>query len=79
MSVPDQALISNGNFQPVVLAIAHDALRIALAQVGLLSERNVRQIDPSVQIQFFYPAVGIASASAATASGRPITRVRSRW
>jgi len=44
VSVPDQALISNGNFQPVVLAIAHDALRIALAQVGLLSERRMSHL-----------------------------------
>lgn len=44
VSVPDQALVSNGNFQPVVLAIAHDALRIALAQVGLLSERRMSHL-----------------------------------
>jgi histidine ammonia-lyase len=44
VSVPDQALISNGNFQPVVLAIAHDALRIALAQVGQLSERRMSHL-----------------------------------
>ena len=42
--LPDQALISNGNFQPVVLAIAHDALRIALAQVGQLSERRMSHL-----------------------------------
>ena len=29
-SVPGRALVSNGNFHPVVLAIAYDALRIAL-------------------------------------------------
>jgi histidine ammonia-lyase len=44
VSVPDQALVSNGNFQPVVLAIAYDALRIALAQVGLLSERRMSHL-----------------------------------
>jgi histidine ammonia-lyase len=44
VSVPDQALVSNGNFQPMVLAIAHDALRIALAQVGLLSERRMSHL-----------------------------------
>jgi histidine ammonia-lyase len=42
--VPDQALISNGNFHPVVLAIAFDALRIALAQVGQLSERRMSHL-----------------------------------
>ena len=44
VSVPDQALISNGNFQPVVLAIALDALRIALAHVGQLSERRMSHL-----------------------------------
>jgi histidine ammonia-lyase len=39
VSVPDQMMISNGNFHPMVLALACDALRIALAQVGQLSER----------------------------------------
>jgi len=44
VSVPDQALISNGNFHPVVLAIAFDALRVALAQVGQLSERRMSHL-----------------------------------
>lgn len=44
VSVPDQALISNGNFHPMVLAIACDALRIALAQVGQLSERRMAHL-----------------------------------
>ncbi|HEY1346260.1 MAG TPA: aromatic amino acid lyase, partial [Streptosporangiaceae bacterium] len=75
VSVPDQALISNGNFQPVVLAIAHDALRIALAQVGQLSERRMshlwdaffRQLasgpPPAVAygLQLRYPAAAVFS------------------
>ena len=40
-SAPDQTMISNGNFHPMVLAIAYDALRIAVAQVGQLSERRL--------------------------------------
>ena len=44
VSVPDQALVSNGNFHPMVLAIAFDALRIALAQVGQLSERRMSHL-----------------------------------
>ena len=44
VSVPGQALISNGNFHPMVLAIACDALRIALAQVGQLSERRMSHL-----------------------------------
>jgi histidine ammonia-lyase len=44
VSVPDQSMISNGNFHPMVLAIACDALRIALAQVGQLSERRMAHL-----------------------------------
>jgi histidine ammonia-lyase len=44
VSVPDQMMISNGNFHPMVLAIACDALRIALAQVGQLSERRMSHL-----------------------------------
>jgi histidine ammonia-lyase len=44
VSLPDQALVSNGNFHPVVLAIAFDALRIALAQVGQLSDRRMSHL-----------------------------------
>jgi histidine ammonia-lyase len=44
VSVPDQAMISNGNFHPIVLAIACDALRIAIAQVGQLSERRMAHL-----------------------------------
>jgi histidine ammonia-lyase len=44
VSVPDQTMISNGNFHPMVLAIASDALRIALAQVGQLSERRMSHL-----------------------------------
>jgi histidine ammonia-lyase len=42
--VPEQVLISNGNFHPVVLATAHDALRIVLAQVGQLSDRRMSHL-----------------------------------
>jgi histidine ammonia-lyase len=44
VSVPDQMMISNGNFHPMVLALACDALRIALAQVGQLSERRMAHL-----------------------------------
>jgi histidine ammonia-lyase len=72
VSVPDQVLVSNGNFHPVVLAIAQDALRVALAQVGQLSERRMahlweaffRQLvsgPPTVAygIQLRYPAAAV--------------------
>src|SRR6266542_887770 len=75
VSVPGQALISNGNFHPIVLAIACDALRIALAQVGQLSERRMshlwdaffRQLTsglpPTVAygLQLRYPAAALRS------------------
>ncbi|NEK58324.1 aromatic amino acid lyase [Geodermatophilus sabuli] len=44
VSVEDRALVSNGNFHPMVLAIACDALRIALAHVGQLSDRRMSQL-----------------------------------
>lgn len=44
VSVSDQMMISNGNFHPMVLALACDALRIALAQVGQLSERRMAHL-----------------------------------
>lgn len=44
VSVADQALVSNGNFHPMVLAISCDALRIAVAQVGQLSERRMAHL-----------------------------------
>ena len=44
VSVQDQALISNGNFHPMVLAIAFDALRVAIAHVGQLSERRMSHL-----------------------------------
>jgi histidine ammonia-lyase len=72
VSVPDQALVSNGNFHPMVMTIAHDALRIALAQVGQLSERRMSHLwdayfrqpitgPPSVGygLQLRYPAAAL--------------------
>lgn len=44
IALPEGTLISNGNFHPMVLAIACDALRIALAQVGQLSERRMAHL-----------------------------------
>jgi histidine ammonia-lyase len=44
VSVDDRALVSNGNFHPMVLAISCDALRIAVAHVGQLSERRMAHL-----------------------------------
>jgi histidine ammonia-lyase len=41
VSPEDGTLVSNGNFQPVLLAVAFDALRIAIAHVGQLSDRRL--------------------------------------
>jgi histidine ammonia-lyase len=63
-------LISNGNFHPMVMAIAFDALRIALTHVGQLSDRRMshlwdayfRQLTsgpptgPAYGLQMRYPA-----------------------
>jgi histidine ammonia-lyase len=72
VSVPDQAVISNGNFHPMVLAIACEALRIALAHVGQLSERRMSHLwdgcmqqmtgaptEPLYGLQLRYPAAAL--------------------
>ena len=72
VSVPDQTMISNGNFHPMVLAIACDALRIALAHVGQLSERRMAHLwdgcmqqlagppmEPMYGLQLRYPAAAV--------------------
>jgi histidine ammonia-lyase len=37
----DGTLVSNGNFHPVLLAVAFDALRVAITHVGQLSDRRL--------------------------------------
>jgi histidine ammonia-lyase len=44
VSLEEQTLISNGNFHPMVLAIAFDALRVAIAHVGQLGERRLSHL-----------------------------------
>ncbi len=44
VSVEDRTMVSNGNFHPIVPAIAFDALRIAIAHVGQLSERRMSHL-----------------------------------
>jgi histidine ammonia-lyase len=44
VSIADEAMVSNGNFHPVVLALAFDSLRVAIAHVGQLSERRMGQL-----------------------------------
>ncbi|MHB9150771.1 MAG: HAL/PAL/TAL family ammonia-lyase [Thermoleophilia bacterium] len=44
VSVSDQTMVHSGNFHPIVMAIAFDALRIAIAHVGQLSERRLSHL-----------------------------------
>ena len=70
----EQTMISNGTFHPMVLAISCDALRVALAHVGELSERRMDQLwkgffgrptgwpsPPSYGMQVRYPAAAVLS------------------
>ena len=41
VSPSDGTLVSNGNFHPIMLAVAFDALRVAIAHVGQLSDRRL--------------------------------------
>jgi histidine ammonia-lyase len=41
VSPSDGTLVSNGNFHPVLLAVAADSLRIAIAHLGQLSDRRM--------------------------------------
>jgi histidine ammonia-lyase len=44
VSVRDGAMVHNGNFHPIVLALAFDSIRVALAHVGQLSERRMSHL-----------------------------------
>jgi histidine ammonia-lyase len=48
VSIERDRLVSNGNFQPMGLALAFEALRIALAHVGMLSERRMNKLMTSL-------------------------------
>lgn len=41
-SVEQDTMLSNGNFHPMVLALAFEALRVGLAHTGMISERRIR-------------------------------------
>jgi histidine ammonia-lyase len=43
-SVEQDTMLSNGNFHPMVLALAFEALRIGLAHTGVISERRIRHV-----------------------------------
>ncbi|GAA2140192.1 histidine ammonia-lyase [Arthrobacter humicola] len=48
VDVASGSVLSNGNFHPMVLAIAFDALRVALVHVGQLSERRMSHLWTAV-------------------------------
>ncbi|SNS58953.1 histidine ammonia-lyase [Geodermatophilus saharensis] len=60
VSVEDGTLLSNGNFHPMVLALAADALRIAVAQVGQLADRRMAHLWEA----FFRQPTGPPAAAA---------------
>jgi histidine ammonia-lyase len=41
VSIDDDTMVHNGNFHPVVMAIAFDQMRVAIAHVGQISERRM--------------------------------------
>jgi histidine ammonia-lyase len=53
-------LISNGNFQPMQLALAFDALRTGTAHVAMISERRMNKLTT---IRFSDPALMLAGLS----------------
>lgn len=44
VSLDRDELISNGNFDPIVLGLSFETLRLALAHVGMLSERRINRL-----------------------------------
>jgi histidine ammonia-lyase len=43
-SVDQDTMLSNGNFHPMVLALAFESLRVGLAHTGMISERRIRHV-----------------------------------
>lgn len=44
VSVERQEMIPNGNFHPLVLALAFESLRVGLAHAGMISERRMNKV-----------------------------------
>lgn len=58
VSVEDGSLVHNGNFHPMVLACAFDALRPAIAHVGLLSDRRMSHLWDAFFVRVAGPGTG---------------------
>lgn len=52
VAIDERRLISNGNFEPIALALAMDALRPALAHVGQLADRRLGHLWTAVWASF---------------------------
>ena len=57
VDVQSRTMVHNGNFHPIVLALAFDALRAAVAHVGQLSERRMSHLWDA----FFETVAGLGS------------------
>ncbi|MDP9224414.1 MAG: aromatic amino acid ammonia-lyase [Actinomycetota bacterium] len=70
VSVDDRTMVHNGNFHPIVLALSFDALRVALAHVGQLSDRRMSHLWDAVFENL--------AASRKDSSNDPISQVHGR-
>jgi histidine ammonia-lyase len=68
----ERRMISNGNFHPIAMALAVDALRPAIAHVGQLSDRRMNHLWPTLieRIDMTSPEAMLA----ATELGGPLLR-----
>ena len=75
---PSGRMISNGNFHPIAMALAADALRPAIAHVGQLSDRRMNHLWPTLleRIDLIEPGgdARCDGASAARSSATPLRR-----
>ena len=86
VDVASGRMLSNGNFHPMALAIALDALRPAIAHVGQLSDRRMNHLWSSIAELFLGESVGdlieqgggLLRYTAATRYSRAAARSRSR-
>ncbi len=67
VSPEDGTLVSNGNFHPVLLAVAFDALRVAIAHVGQLCDRRLGHLWQA----FFDALTGGDGAAPPSFDGQP--------
>ena len=66
VSSSDGTLVSNGNFHPVLLAVAFDALRVAIAHVGQLADRRLGHLW-----QAFFAALSGGDGGPPSSDGPP--------